>query len=250
MPNAGAKPVILVINPNISPSVSASILDLVRDELGGRAEARLRTAPFGFGYISTHTGLVLAAHAVLEVYADYVAEAGEPDAVIIACFGDPAVQALREIARVPVIGFAEAGFRKAALGPGRFLVATSGAMWLEVLRQLAFSLDLIEKVSGFLALEGDTPAGMAQSLSLKAAASGAASIVLGGAGLIPTLPSISALLAYPVIDPHRSAVEFALGLIGQKSPPRPTFALTLSGVSRNLTRLLAAPEDHRPVPLR
>jgi allantoin racemase len=238
MPPAGLTPHILVINPNTSLSVSATILELVTDQLAGRGEADLVTAPFGFAYISTHVGVALAAHAVLEVYADYVARAGEPDAIIVACFGDPAVEALREITAVPVVGFAEAGLLSAAREPGSFLVATTGAMWLDVLKQLAFRLTLLDRVAGFVSIQAESPAEAARQLSAAAAASGAARIVLGGAGLIPSLPAIGALTALPVVDPHRSAVERALALAGHPRAVPQTRFTSVNGLSSNLTRLL------------
>ena len=95
-------------------------------------------ASFGAAYIGSRAGAAIAGHAVLDAYARHAESAGPPDAVVIACFGDPGLEALAEISGRPVVGFAEAGFRAAAALGGRFLVATNGAAWAEMLDDRKF----------------------------------------------------------------------------------------------------------------
>ena len=59
----------------------------------------------------------LAAHAVLDSFEFGLAQHGAFDAVLIACFGDPGLLALREVAGVPVLDF----FAELALEPGERL---------------------------------------------------------------------------------------------------------------------------------
>jgi allantoin racemase len=58
---------------------------------------------------------------MLEVVAAYPSSF---DAVVVACFGDPGVEALRMLVRVPVIGIAAASFTQAAFISQRFALVT------------------------------------------------------------------------------------------------------------------------------
>lgn len=99
------------------------------------------TAPFGADYIASEATYVVAAHAVLDAWQQHVLAHGRPRAVLVACFGDPGVWALRETAGVPVMGLAEAAMREAQdLGP--FGVVTGGAAWGPMLERLARGLQL------------------------------------------------------------------------------------------------------------
>jgi allantoin racemase len=61
------------------------------------------------------------------------------DGVLIGCFGDPGLFALREVSGCPVTGLAEASFiQAAALGP--FAIVTGGERWKPMLHRLANSL--------------------------------------------------------------------------------------------------------------
>src|SRR6059058_958214 len=48
-----------------------------------------------------------------------------PDAYLVACFGDPGVDAARELTDAPVVGIGEAAFRAACLVATRFGVVTT-----------------------------------------------------------------------------------------------------------------------------
>ena len=62
------------------------------------------------------------------------------DGVLIGCFGDPGLFALREVSGCPVTGLAEASFiRAAALGP--FAIVTGGERWKPMLQRLASNQD-------------------------------------------------------------------------------------------------------------
>ena len=60
---------------------------------------------------------------------------GAHDAVIIGCFGDPGLEALRAAARAPVLGLAESSIREAdALGEP-FAILTMGKAWVDILNE-------------------------------------------------------------------------------------------------------------------
>ena len=84
------------------------------------------TGRFGARYIASRAASAVAAHAALDAYAEHGAGA---DAVLIGCFGDPGLDALREVAPVPVLGLADAAGAEAMRIAPRFGVVTGGAAW-------------------------------------------------------------------------------------------------------------------------
>lgn len=216
-------PRLLVINPNTSTGVSQVIDTLVRDEVAGAAEIQTVTAGFGFSYISTRVAVSIAAHAVLDAAAKAIAEGGKPDAIVLACFGDPGREALAEMTGLPVIGFAEAGLLAATALPGTSLVSTNGTVWCEMLGELVLKLGLSDRIAGIRSIEAvaDDAQSIAGFLAKEAQALGAERVVLGGAGLIPALPEVIAIADVPVVDPHRIAIGKALRL---SATPRPAVA--------------------------
>ena len=92
---------LLLVNPNISDSVS----DLIRAEAQRSAspgtEIEVLTAPFGVAYIETRFEALVGAYAAAQVAAENV---DRFDAVVVAAFGDPGLTGLRELLPVPVTG--------------------------------------------------------------------------------------------------------------------------------------------------
>ncbi len=79
------------------------------------------TASRGVAAIETAAEAVTAAAEVLEL----VRATPDVDAYLIACFGDPAVEAARELTDAPVVGIGEAAYRAAAMLARRFAVITT-----------------------------------------------------------------------------------------------------------------------------
>ena len=85
---------ILVVNPNISPSVTELIhAEAVRSASSG-TEITTLTAQFGVAYIETRFEAMIGAYATAEQVA---ANLPGHDAVVVAAFGDPGLTALREV---------------------------------------------------------------------------------------------------------------------------------------------------------
>ena len=134
---------VLIINPNTRQALTADLLAHMHGlGLGaGTTQVMGTTAPFGSDYIASESSYVVAAHAVLDAWQQHVLEHGRPKAVLVACFGDPGVWALRETTGLPVMGLAEAAMREAdALGP--FAIVTGGSAWGPMLERLARGLQL------------------------------------------------------------------------------------------------------------
>ncbi|MCY7305904.1 MAG: aspartate/glutamate racemase family protein [Rhodoferax sp.] len=139
---------LLLINPNTTDAVTELLATHARALAPAGAVLTTRTARFGASYISSETGVVLAAHAALDAWVlDVHQYRGDPpSAILIGCFGDPGIEALREISGCPVVGLASAALHEAAR-VGRWAVLTGGLPWVPILKRLAFS----EGVGGNLA---------------------------------------------------------------------------------------------------
>ena len=139
---------ILAINPNTTGAVSA----LVERHLHAAVPAidwRMATGRFGARYITSEASYAIAAHAAIDAWAEH--EAG-CDAVLLACFGDPGLYALRELSPVPVVGLAEAAMQAAAAEAPRFSIVTGGARWVPMLERLALTLGFAPKLAGVRAI--------------------------------------------------------------------------------------------------
>ena len=203
-------PHLLLINPNTSAEVTALLARHAQALAppGGRCDAL--TAPFGAAYIASEAAADVAQRAVPAAWEAYRASGGAaPDAVLVACFGDPGVAVLRALTSVPVLGLAEVAMRAAA-GLGRYAVVTGGAAWGPMLERLAASLGLADGLAGVVTVErsgaqllADPPA--AQALLLAACHDALAlgdvrAIVIGGAALADVAAPLAPLLPVPLID--------------------------------------------------
>jgi allantoin racemase len=114
-------PTILVVNPNTSTEMTAAI-DRVAQAAAGMA-ARVITIRSRNGPHTIEGALdaALATAGMLEVIAAYETPF---DAVVVACFGDPGVDALRMLVRVPVVGIGAASFMQAACISRHFAIVT------------------------------------------------------------------------------------------------------------------------------
>lgn len=215
---AGAAHRLLVINPNTSASVSRLLARQVEAVAPPGVQVDVVTAAFGAGYIADEATYAVAGHAVLEAWTRAAAAHGAPAAVLIACFGDPGLWALREVCPCPVVGLAEAAFEQAGQR-GRFAVVTGGRPWEPILERLALCLGWRGHLAGVYTLEASgaqlaaEPAAarrlLGEACRLAAAETAAASVVLGGAGLAGYAAQLQGV-PVPVLDSVRCGAEVAL----------------------------------------
>ncbi len=212
---------LLIINPNTSSAVSALLQTHAQRAAGPDVRVRTVTARFGAPYIACEASYAVAGHAVLDSWAAALANDDQPapDAVLIGCFGDPGLLALRDTSRVPVTGLAEAAFVEAA-AHGRFAIVTGGVRWQPMLARLAQMLGYGDQLAGIHTV---TPTGAqlaadpVAARALLAAACQAAvqdfradAIILGGAGLAGLAQLIQADVSAPVIDSVLAGTRQAL----------------------------------------
>lgn len=214
-------PAILAINPNTTAAVTA----LVERHLKGTApkvDWRMATGRFGARYIVSEAAFAIAGHATLEAWAEH----GEGcDAVLLACFGDPGLFALRELSPVPVVGLAEASLHAAAERAPRFSIVTGGPRWAPMLERLALSLGFGARLASVRTTEvtgGQAAADPSRAVAAVAKAcrdakdrDGAEAVILGGAGFAGLAASVEPVAGIAVIDSvlagAKAAERLALG---------------------------------------
>ena len=121
---------LLVINPNTSGVGERAAANPCAGGAGLHVHVRTVTARFGAPYIADEASyaVAVARHAGRLGRRAGRSREPAPDAVLIGCFGDPGLLALRESSPVPVTGLAEAAFIEAARH-GRFAIVTGGERW-------------------------------------------------------------------------------------------------------------------------
>lgn len=245
---------LLLINPNTSTATTERLAQTLQPRLPEGVQLTLCTARRGARYIACEASHAVAGAAVLETWAEHLAQAEGQTAplhgVLIGCFGDPGLFALRESSACPVTGLAEASFIEAARH-GPFAIVTGGRRWPPMLHRLAASLGHgerllhIETVAPTGAELQADPAGALRHLAQAcrdAARPGVASIIIGGAGLAGYAQALQAQVDLPLIDSAHAGLKL---LLEAGTPPaqRATdgFVADWSSVSPAMARLGTAP---------
>jgi allantoin racemase len=245
---------VLLINPNITDSVSALIRAEAQRSASPGTEIEVMTAPFGVAYIETRFEALVGAYATAQLAAEHAANY---DAVVVAAFGDPGLMGLREVLPVPVTGMTEAALASAhLLGHRISIIAISQriqAWYREVVESYGFgprlaSIRALDRPLSGIASVQEEHAQALQALAERAVTEdGAEVIVLAGAPLAGLARSLHGRLPVPVVDGVSSAVRHAETLAALK-PGRArggSFAMPPSKPHRGLpdaiARLLDSP---------
>lgn len=212
-------PRLLLVNPNTTAAVTERLVAHLAPAVPAGVELEARTASFGAHYIDSEVSHAVAAHAVVQAWQSASQDHTAPIAgVLIGCFGDPGLFALREACACPVTGLAEAAFIEAAQ-IGDFAIVTGGVRWGPMLQRLAHNLGYgaalrhIETVapSGAALLADPALAQAHLSMACEAAArSGAKAIIIGGAGLAGWAERLQPQCPLPLIDSVQAGLRVLL----------------------------------------
>lgn len=240
---------ILVLNPNSSAEMTALVMRVLAPLTPQGVTLVPATGRFGARYISSRSAGAIAAHAALDAYAEHGPGC---DAVYLACFGDPGLMALKEIASVPVIGMAEASCLEASRRGGRFSIVTGGERWGPILREFAALLGLdgaLAAVETVVPTGGDIARDPDGAIALLAEAcrrtvqrDGAGAVVLGGAGLAGLAARVQPHVEVPVLCATEVGFVAVLAAAGDPPPKSATgdLALPAAVASLGLSDPLAA----------
>lgn len=236
---------VLIINPNTSEQMTDGFLATAQAITGGTIAFEARTASRGVAVVASRASYALAAVGVLKVWAEY---RGDCDAILVACFGDPGVPALRELADVPVFGLAETAMRAAGRRHRRVAVVTAGPAWVPMIDELAASCRITSHLGTFaveatgLSARADPVAFQAQMQGAvtRAEEAGADAILLGGAALAGSASRYRA--AVPVLDCVALSLDGLRAQVTEAHAPSPAApSIASSGLDPALSVLLVRP---------
>ncbi|WP_211138863.1 aspartate/glutamate racemase family protein [Acinetobacter baretiae] len=213
---------IQVINPNTSQDMTHSIDASAKNIASVLTEIVTVCPKKGVESIEGHYDEAISAIGVLDLV-----QQGRSDAVdahIIACFGDPALHAAREVADAPVIGIAEAAFHVASLIATKFTIVTTLSRTKIIAEHLLHEYGFAHKCAKIrcidlpvLALEQDANATyerLKESCLQAKTQDGIGAIVLGCGGMSKMVNQLSEEIGIPIIDGVGAAIKLAEALIG------------------------------------
>jgi allantoin racemase len=209
---------ILLINPNTSQRSTALMLRVARKAAGADVEIEGLTAPFGAPLITDEAELATAAKAVVAALAQF--SGPKPDGVVIAGFGDPALEQVRKQQDFEVVGLAEASMMEAAEGDRLFSVATTTPNLAASIARCAVRYGLGANFLSVRTTPGDPQDVMANTASLQRALEkiaresveqdGAQAVIIGGGPLADAAQQLSEVVTTPVIAPIPAALRMLL----------------------------------------
>jgi allantoin racemase len=216
---------ILVINPNSTREVTEHIdrsLASFRFERGPRIVCdTLLSGPPG---IESQAHVDGTSERLID-YFEANPQHRDARAVVLACFSDPGMYALREILPCPVLGSAECAYLTAAARGERFGVISILARVVARHRRQVRLLGLEHKLVADLPIErsvvalSDEDATFTRMREVGRALvdeHGAQVVVMGCAGMARYRDRLEDTLQVPVIDPTQAAVAMAIGILQQR----------------------------------
>ncbi len=216
---------ILVINPVGTPIWDELTLKHLKQVANPGTEIVVKSLPQGPETIESEFDKALAEKHVVEVVARELLNSREKyDAVMINCFDDPGVKALREVVRdAIVLGIGETSITAALMLGFSIAIISTGRESKAIYRRRAAELGLLDRIvyTGGINLpvlklrEDETATLKALEEEGKRAIEeyGAEVIVLGCGGMIGMAQELSRRLRVPVVDPTITTFKVTEALV-------------------------------------
>ena len=210
---------ILVINPNTTTSMTDKIAQAARAVARPDTEIVAASSQDGPTSIQGFLDVATCVPGLL----NEVVQHKEVDAIVIACFDDTGLDAVRSLVSVPVLGIGEAAYHAASMIANKFSVITTLSRSVPGLENNLLRYGLAQKCAcvrateiPVLKLEEGDPATL-DKIRLEIHASinedKAEAIVLGCAGMADLMAQLSEEFGLPVIEGVSAGVTFAEALV-------------------------------------
>lgn len=212
---------ILVINPNTNPKNTKVIEDAVKPYIPTGFQVDVVNPEKGPIGLESYYHNYLAAVEVHKMIVD--AEKQGYNGVVIACYGDPGIEAAKELVNIPVVGITEASYALARMLATKFLVVVSAET--AVPRQIRYIKSLgIPDVQYAVRPIGLTVLGVmsdrmsakdliAENCKIALKETGSELIVMGCSGFSGLRADLEDHLQVPIIDPVVAGVHICMTLI-------------------------------------
>lgn len=234
---------IVLINPNTTEAMTARMHAAVSPLLGEGVHLSSLTANYGAPSIEGYYDEVFAIPPMIEMLTPM---AGEIDGVVVGCFDDTGVDALRCLLDVPVVGICQAAMQAAAVVANKFSIITTLPVSVPALEHLVVRHGF-ERMCGrvraadipVLDLEENTGSAVrliTEELEKALEDDGAEAIILGCAGMVELSRTLTERYGVPVIEGVGAAVKLVEGLaaLGVRTSGRGGYATprqkTYSGI--------------------
>ena len=208
---------ILIINPNSTESCTESI---------DRAAEAFRIPDIEIVAETVAAGPISVASMADYTWAqgpliDHIAGRNGPaaDAIVVACFSDPALPAAKEISGLPCFGLGEAGMLAAMQRGMRFGIVALAESSVERQQRRVAELGIGARYAGSRAISLSVPeladaertvAAMAKAGAKLVQQDGADVIVMGCAGMADYREELASALGRPIIEPTQAAIGAAV----------------------------------------
>lgn len=213
---------IKIINPNTSGKMTKDIEKAARSVAEPGTIIQAVNVEEGPDSIECYTDEYLAIPGVMKKIIE--GEKEDVDVYIIACFGDPGLQAARELTSKPVLGIAESAMKLATIIAPYFSVISvldrSKKMTEDLVKEYGMSKFCKSiRTTGLAVLEfGQDPerglAALKKQARLAVENDGAECILLGCAGFVSFTKELQEELGVPVLDGVLPAVKFGEAIAG------------------------------------
>ena len=234
---------VLVINPNITQSMTATIADAANRIAGRDTEIVAVTSSMGPVSIEGYYDEVFAVPGLLLELAK--APQLGADAAIIACFDDTGLDAARALADIPVLGICEAAVSATAFIAQKFTVVTTmerSRLPVEhLVHRYGMSSRCNVRAADIPVLSLEDPGSNArerlrEEIALAIRDDRAEAIVLGCAGMADLAAELREEFGVPVVDGVAAAVKQAESLVamGLSTAKRGAYATPLAKPYRGL----------------
>ena len=239
---------IALINPNTTHSMTERMRDAAMPLLSDGVKLTALTASYGAPSIEGYYDEVFAIPPMIEMLAPM---ADQIDGVVVGCFDDTGVAALRSLLNVPVVGICQASMQAAAVLSNKFSIITTLPVSVPALENLVRRYgfgDMCCRVRAadipVLDLESNSEEAILsikKELERALAEDGAEAIILGCAGMVDLSRTLTSQYHMPVIDGVGAAIKLVEGLAtlglptsslgGYASPPKKSYSGVLARYS-------------------
>jgi allantoin racemase len=213
---------LLVVNPNTTSSMTRKIEEAARAAAHPETMIIAATSQDGPASIQGYLDVSTCVPGLLDV----VKQHPDVDGIVVACFDDTGVDAVRCITSAPVVGVGEAAYHAASMISPKFSVITTLSRSLAGLETNLLKYGLDRRCARVrasdvpvLKLEENDPETIDKiRAEIRAAIDEdkAEAIVLGCAGMTDLMSQLSEEFGLPVVDGVACAVTFAEALVKSK----------------------------------
>jgi len=210
---------ILIVNPNTTASMTQKARECANQVAGEQTQIIATQPTMGPASIEGFYDEAFCIPGLI----NELQHADQFDGVVLACFDDTGLDAVRCLLDVPVVGIGEAAFHMASMVSVKFSVVTTLARSVAAIEHNLSKYGLRSRCSSVRASDipvleledphSDARATISSEIAKALEEDGAEAIVLGCAGMTDLAQSLQLEFKVPVIDGVTAAVKIVEGLI-------------------------------------